>query len=466
MILKQYYLGCLSHASYLIADERTKTGVVVDPQRDVDQYLEDARGLGLAIRHVMLTHLHADFLAGHLELRERAGARIHLGARARAEFEFEPMRDGAQLVLGDVRLSFLETPGHTPESVCILVHDLAQDPLAPQAVLTGDTLFVGDVGRPDLMASVGFTSEDLAGLLYDSLHAKILPLPDATLVYPAHGAGSMCGKNLSKETVCALGLQKRVNYALQPMSRDAFIRLVTVDQAEAPAYFGYDAELNRRERPTLDVALERSSKSLTIEEVLALASSGAQVVDTRPADDFAAAHLRGSIQIGLQGSYATWCGTLLDRELPIVLVTEPGRERESVLRLGRIGFDHVVGYLHGGLSAVRARPELVRRARRHSPQSLAAALVAPTPARVLDVRTNVEWTVGHIDGAVHLPLNRLQRELERVPRGAELVVVCAGGYRSSIAASLLRRAGFDEVTDLAGGMGAWNRCGARVTAPG
>ena len=256
MLLKQYYLGCLAHASYLIADEQTGTAVVVDPQRDIEQYLDDAQRQGLHIRYVFLTHFHADFLAGHLELRDRVGATICLGARE-ADYAFRPFNDGETLELGQVRLQILETPGHTPEAISVLVYDLDQDAQHPHAVLTGDTLFIGDVGRPDLMASSGITADALAGMLYDSLHQKLLPLPDATLVYPAHGAGSMCGRNLSTDTVSPLGVQKRYNYALQPMSKADFIRLVTADQPETPAYFAYDALLNRRERPTLDQALAR-----------------------------------------------------------------------------------------------------------------------------------------------------------------------------------------------------------------
>ena len=325
MMLKQYYLGCLAHASYLIADEQTGTAVVVDPQRDIEQYLDDAQQHGLHIRYVFLTHFHADFLAGHLELRDRVGATICLGARAEADYAFRPFSDGETLELGQVRLQILETPGHTPEAISVLVYDLDQDAQHPHAVLTGDTLFIGDVGRPDLMASSGITADALAGMLYDSLHQKLLPLPDATLVYPAHGAGSMCGRNLSTDTVSPLGVQKRYNYALQPMSKADFIRLVTADQPETPAYFAYDALLNRRERPTLDQALARELNPLALDEVLRLLQTGAQVLDVRDPADFEGAHLAGSINIGLGGSYATWAGTLLERDKPIVLVAEPGR---------------------------------------------------------------------------------------------------------------------------------------------
>ena len=344
MFLKQYYLGCLAHASYLIADEASQTAIVVDPQRDIGQYLTDAGQLGAKIRHVFLTHFHADFLAGHLELRDRCGADIRLGARAEAEYAFIPMHDGDQLEFPGLRLQVLETPGHTIESISILVLDLQKDADKPYAVLTGDTLFIGDVGRPDLRASLGWTAQELGGHLYDSLHDKLLALPDETLVYPAHGAGSLCGKQLSSDTVSTLGQQRRFNYALQPMTKEDFIGLVTADQPDAPAYFTYDAILNTRERPTLDQTLEHVLQPIELDEVLTLGDAGAQVLDVRDAAEYAKGHLAGSINIGLGGQYATWAGTLLDRMRPIVIVAEPGREQEAALRLGRIGFDHVKGH--------------------------------------------------------------------------------------------------------------------------
>ena len=306
MILKQFYLPCLAHASYIIGDEETGTAAVVDPQRDTDHYLAFAAENALKIKHVFLTHLHADFVAGHLELRRRAGATIYLGAAAQAAYPFTPLAEGAILEFGQVRLKVLETPGHTPESISIVVYDLAASGTRPYAVLSGDTLFIGDVGRPDLRAALGWSAADLGGLLFDSLHSKLLTLPDQCLVYPAHGAGSLCGKALSKETVSTLGEQRRSNYALQPMGKEAFIQLVTADQPEAPPYFTYDAVLNSEERPTLDEALARELNPLTLDRVLELQAAGAQILDTRDPVDFAAAHLRGSINIGLGGQYATW----------------------------------------------------------------------------------------------------------------------------------------------------------------
>src|SRR5688572_11890060 len=355
MILRQFYLNCLAHASYLVGDEQTRTAAVVDPQRDVDQYVAFAAEHDLRIAHVVLTHFHADFVAGHLELRDRTGAAIYLGAAAKAEYAFTPLHDRDVIELGRVRLQALETPGHTAESISLLVYDTDRSATEPQAVLTGDTLFVGDVGRPDLRVALGWSANDLGGLLYDSLHGKLLALPDATAVYPAHGAGSLCGKALSKETVSTIGEQRRSNYALQPMSKAAFVDLVTADQPDAPSYFTYDAVLNSQERPTLDKTLERIG-SLTLDQVLALRAVGAQVLDTRDPAEFAAAHLAGSINVGLVGQYATWAGTVLNRELPIVIIADPGREHESAVRLGRIGFDQVVGYLEDGLHSVESRP--------------------------------------------------------------------------------------------------------------
>src|SRR5438874_10559099 len=299
MILHQFYLNCLAHASYLVGDEQTRIAAVVDPQRDVDRYLEFAAAHRLRIAHVFLTHLHADFVAGHLELRDRAGATIYLGAAASAEYAFTPLADGDRIALGRVRLQAIETPGHTPESVSLAVYDLERSATEPHGVLTGDTLFIGDVGRPDLRAALGWSAADLGAMLYESLRTKLLTLPDASLVYPAHGAGSLCGKALGPETVSTIGHERRSNYALQPMSKSAFVDLVTADQPDAPPYFTYDAVLNSKERPTLDEALAREVQPLTLDQLLAIQSVGGQVLDTRDPGEFAAAHLTGSINVGL-----------------------------------------------------------------------------------------------------------------------------------------------------------------------
>jgi hydroxyacylglutathione hydrolase len=460
MLLKQYYLGCLAHASYLIGDEASATAIVVDPQRDIQQYLADADKQGLQIRHVFLTHFHADFLAGHLELRDRCGATVHLGSRARAEYAFAPMKDGDGLDFPGLRLVVLETPGHTIESISILVFDPKQNAShgtgGPHAVLTGDTLFIGDVGRPDLRASLGWTANDLGAHLYDSLHDKLLKLPDETLVYPAHGAGSLCGKQLSSDTVSSLGDQRRLNYALQPMSKEEFIRLVTADQPDAPPYFTYDAILNTRERTTLDRNLEQVLRPVALDEVLEMGDAGAQILDVRDATEYGKGHLAGSINIGLGGQYATWAGTVLDRAKPIVIVAEPGREQEAALRLGRIGFDHVKGYLDGGMAALAERPDLVWPTERVTAPMVAEELAGIEPPLLLDIRSPREWAAKHIRGSVNIPLNHLQERIGEIPRNRRLAVHCAGGYRSSIAASILHQYGMTNLIEMAGGLAAWD----------
>ena len=464
MIFKQFYLPCLAHASYIIGDEETGTAAVVDPQRDIDQYISFAAEHALEITHVFLTHLHADFVAGHLELRNRVGATIYLGAAAKAGYAFTPVRDGDILEFGRVRLKVMETPGHTPESISIVVYDLNISDSQPNAVLTGDTLFIGDVGRPDLRAALGWSAIELGGMLFDSVHAKLLALPDQILVYPAHGAGSLCGKALSKETVSTLGEQRRSNYALQPMSKEEFVHVVTADQPEAPAYFNYDAVLNSQERPTLDQALAREMNPLTLGGVLALQAEGAQILDTRDAGEFASAHLLGSINIGLVGQYATWAGTVLDRNHPIVIIADPGRENESAIRLGRIGFDHVAGYLQNGLQSLESRPELIACTERLSAQYAAELLASNQPPLAIDVRAPREREQKHIAGSLGLPLNHLLENINMLPKSRPLLVYCAGGYRSSIAASLLQGSGFETVSEIAGGIAAWEAAKLPVVA--
>ncbi|HZM62396.1 MAG TPA: MBL fold metallo-hydrolase [Vicinamibacterales bacterium] len=458
MILKQYYLNCLAHASYLIGDEATGTAALVDPQRDTDRYLADAAEHGLQIRHVFLTHFHADFIAGHLELRDRTGAEIHLGSKAKAEYPFTPMADGDSLEFGRVRLTVLETPGHTIESISILVFDLDRDAAKPQAILTGDTLFIGDVGRPDLRASLGWSADDLGRHLYRSLRDKLLTLPDETLVYPAHGAGSLCGKQLSKETVSTLGEQRRTNYALQPMTEPEFVALVTADQPDAPSYFTYDAVLNTKEHRTLETMIEDQLKPLDIDVVLALQSTGAQVLDVRDAAEYARAHLIGSLNIGLNGSYATWAGTILDKDKPIVIVAEPAKEAEAAMRLGRIGFDSLVGYLNGSIAALEARKDLLTGTDRRSPGEVQELLASSSPPLVLDIRNPKEVAQRRLEGSVNIPLNHLRDRLDELPKDRPILVHCAGGYRSSIAAGLLQQRGF-EVIELAGGLAAWDAAG-------
>jgi glyoxylase-like metal-dependent hydrolase (beta-lactamase superfamily II)/rhodanese-related sulfurtransferase len=460
MKIQQYYLSCLSHASYMVTDEKTKTAAVVDPQRDIDQYIADAQAGGYTIKHVFLTHFHADFVAGHIELRDKAGATIHLGSQAEAEFECVHMKDGDVVEFGDVKLEIMETPGHTPEGISILVYDLAKSRTEPLAVLTGDTLFIGDVGRPDLLASIGVTADELADMLYHSITHKLVELPDATLVYPAHGAGSMCGKSLSKETVSTIGEQKKFNYALQPMSREAFKAIVTADQPEAPDYFVHDAILNRKERASLRAAMEKTLKPLSLDEVLALGKSGSQLLDVRDGIDFEGGHLRGALNIALSGKYATWAGSMLSHDKPIVVIAEEGGEEEAVMRLGRIGFDNVAGYLSGGMNALAAHDDLVERTARITAPALAEWLSGKRPdagaaPTVVDVRSEAEHAGGHIEGSLNIPLTHLDERFGEIPAGRPVAVHCEGGYRSAIAASLLQKLGLRDVHDMVGGYKAW-----------
>lgn len=446
MIFQQFYLTCLAHASYLIGDESSKRAVVVDPQRDVGQYVAFAREHGLTITDVVLTHFHADFVAGHLALRDQVGATVHLGRRAPAEFAFHALADGNVIDLGQVRLTTIETPGHTPEGISLVV---SENGAAPSAVLTGDTLFVGDVGRPDLMASVGVTADALARELFASLR-KLAALPDDVKVYPAHGAGSMCGKSLGKETSSTIGREKLGNYALNISDEAAFITAVTADQPEAPAYFGHDAAFNKREHDTA----EHRSTALTVPQVQDAIAAGAQVLDVRETTAFAGSHVNGALNVGLRGQFAMWAGAVLDPTRDIVLVTEPGDQDEALTRLRRIGFDRVRGHLDGGMAALAAYPMLVTGSRRVEPDELRRWLTRADAPLVIDVRRHDEHTTGNIDGSRNVPLQVLGKSLSDLPRDREIVVHCAGGYRSAIAASLLAANGF-TVADLVGGYGAW-----------
>ncbi|MEW5977309.1 MAG: MBL fold metallo-hydrolase [Acidobacteriota bacterium] len=458
MWFQRYYLGCLAHASYMIGDPGTQTAAVVDPQRDIDHYLADAEARNLKIRYVLLTHFHADFVAGHLELRARTGATICLGAQAVAEYDFRPLRDGECIEMGSVRLEVLETPGHSPESISIVVFDMANDPSHPYAVLTGDTLFVGDVGRPDLRASLGFSASQLGSLLFDSLHRKLMPLPDETLVYPAHGAGSLCGKSLGTEPYSTIGAQRQYNYALQPMSREDFVQLVTAEQPEAPAYFTYDAVLNTREHPALEATLEERLRPLALEEVLEQVQAGCQLLDVRDPAEFAGAHVRNSLNIGLGGQFAFWAGSVLEPNQPVAVVASPGKEREAMVRLGRIGFDQAAGYLRDGMEAVKHRPDLIGQTHRVTAATLSEQLSSRTPPVVLDVRNEKEHQAKRIEDSLHIPLGRLKKSLSRIPKNRPLVVHCAAGYRSSIAASLLQMEQIGPVSELIGGIAAWEQC--------
>lgn len=452
MKFTQYYLDCLSHASYLIADETTGRAVVVDPQRDVAEYLTDAEESGYTIELVIETHFHADFLSGHLELAKATGAKIVYSSVAETEFASMGVADGQRYSLGEVTMEFRHTPGHTPESMSIVVYEHPGDKV-PYGVLTGDALFIGDVGRPDLLASIGFTREELADKLYDSLHTKLMTLPDVTRVYPAHGAGSACGKNLSTDLWSTIGDQKATNYALRAPDKATFMELVTEGQPPAPGYFVYDAILNRKDRELLDE--NKMPTAMTYEELRRALGAGAVLVDGRSPEEFALGHLRQAINIGLAGRYAEFAGSVLPSDVDIVLFTEPGQEREGKNRLARIGFDRVIGYLDNPVGVLVEHPDDVQVASRLTAKTFDERAAEMADLQVVDVRNPGEVAAGTIPDAITIPVGQLPGRCDELDPAKPTVVYCAGGYRSSVAASLLRSKGFEDVSDILGGYGAW-----------
>ena len=521
MYFEQFYLGCLAHASYMLGSEGE--AAVVDPQRDVELYLTAAAENGLKIRHIFETHLHADFVSGHVELARRTGATIYIGARAGAEFPHVPLKDGFELQMGKVRIAAVETPGHTPESVCLLVTDLeAQTPQTtptetgggqlpkspkvpkiaesankgnnaksaqPWAVLTGDTLFIGDVGRPDL--SPQFTSQQLAGMLYDSLHAKLLTLPDDVLVYPAHGAGSLCGRNMRADRFSTIGTERMTNYALQITGRDEFIQQMTANLPARPEYFFQDAQINRQgaaplgDLPPLKAISAAELKRLLSED---RNNEGQKedvfAVDVRPVAGFAEAHVPRSINIALSGQFATWSASVLGlKASPVLIADTPQQYEEARVRMARVGIEDVRGYLDGGVAAwkqagfeLEKLPQITAQELQHclSEGNYAVTSLTRTEGeiqnqagagktlRVLDVRREPEWQAGHIAGAAWWPLDRFKVSPPEVDPEAPLAVHCASGYRSVIACSLLRRAGMQNVINVVGGFDAWKKAGLEV----
>jgi hydroxyacylglutathione hydrolase len=446
---KQFYVGCLAHASYLIGDGGE--AVVVDPSRDIQMYLDEAGAHGLAIKWILETHLHADFVSGHRELADRTGATIAIGAAAEAGYPHRPLRDGDEIRVGGLVIRALETPGHTPESLSFLVFKQPGDE-KPWGVLTGDTLFVGDVGRVDILSS-RLPVTDLAGLMYDSLHGKLLTLPDDTRVYPAHGAGSLCGRNISKDTWSTIGRERMMNAALKPMTREAFIAEVTRDVPETPIYYLHSRDINKA-GPKLDA--ERPMPPMVAPRDAAdRAARGAVLLDARPEESFAAAHAPGALSVPLDGQYASWVGTLLAPDQEIVLFAERERIEEAVMRLARVGYENVVGVVEGGAEAWRA-------------VGLPVVAMAEVPAaalgarRVLDVRRALEWEEGHVPGATHIPLSELPQRAGELDRAADWAVICASGYRSGIAGSVLERAGFTRVASAVGGMAVYRAAGLPV----
>ena len=453
MYFKQFYLGCLAHASYLLGSEGE--AAVVDPQRDIEQYITEAKVHGLKIKYVIETHLHADFVSGHRELAARTGAEIIFGAKAGASFPHRAVHDGAEIKLGNEILRIIETPGHTPESISILVEN---------KILTGDTLFIGDVGRPDLAASKDFTAEQMAGMLYESLHKKILTLDDAIEVYPAHGAGSMCGRNISKETSSTIGEQRKFNYALKPMSKETFVKMMTTDLPEAPAYFSKDAEINRRGAAAL-TELPRPQE-LTPQEINQLVQAGTLVVDVRTAAQFGAGHIPGAINLGLGGQFASWAGSLIAIELPLVIVAdEPAQIDESVMRLARVGIENIKGYLSGGMYAWDQAGLTNVTIPQMPIDELKLQIEEHADLQIVDVRRPAEFNVGHAPGAVNLQLSTLEENLGQLDPQRPTAVLCQSGYRSSAATSVLAQHGFNNLFNVIGGTTAWINAGYPLAQP-
>jgi|SRR5579862_165321 len=448
MYFEQFYLGCLAHASYLLASNGE--AIVVDPQRDVALYVKAAEEHGIRIRHIFETHLHADFVSGHIELASRTGAQIYVSSKAGAKFPHIQVSDGFELRVGKLLIRVLETPGHTPESICLLITDEERSP-EPAAVLTGDTLFIGDVGRPDLSKS--HTPAELAGLLYDSLHHKLLSLPDHVLVYPAHGAGSLCGRNMRAERSSTIGTERLTNYALQIKSREEFIRQLTSNLPARPDYFLQDAEINRSGAAALSDL--PPLQPLSAPAVMNLMNEGVPVLDVRSGNEFAVAHVPGSINIALSGQFASWAGTLLGlSSRPLLIAESPEQVAEAHMRLARVGIEDVRGYLDGGIDAWKKAELPIAQLSQITPDGLADLLQTHKTA-VLDVRREPEWQAGHIEGATWWPLDNFKVSAPEIDHTTPIAVHCKGGYRSMIACSLLQRAGFSNVTNVVGGFDAW-----------
>jgi hydroxyacylglutathione hydrolase len=449
MYFEQFYLGCLAHASYMLGSEGE--AVVVDPQRDVDLYLKAAAEHGLTIRHIFETHLHADFVSGHRELASRTGAQIYFGAEAGVTFPHVPVHDGFELGFGKARITVLETPGHTPESICLLVTD--DESPKPWAVLTGDTLFLGDVGRPDL--SRAHSPEQLAGMLYDSLHDKLLKLPDEVLVYPAHGAGSLCGRNMRAERSSTIGTERLTNYALQIQSREEFVKQLTSNLPVRPDYFLQDAEINREGAPALSDLPDL--KAISPAELKTLMEEGVIALDIRPGEQFAAGHVPGSVNIALSGQFATWAGTILGLSAqPVLIADTPEQLSEARLRLARVGIEAQRGYLEGGIAGWKQAGFDLAQLPEITVHELHQRL-KENKIHVLDVRREPEFMAGHLEEAAWWPLDRFRLSAPEVDFNIPLAVHCQSGYRSMIACSLLQRAGFQNVINVTGGFGDWQK---------
>ena len=455
MYFEQFYLGCLAHASYMLGSEGE--AAVVDPQRDVDIYLKAANEQGLQIRHIFETHLHADFVSGHVELAARTGATIHIGAKAGAAFPHDPLNDGSELMLGKIRITTLETPGHTPESMCLVIRDLEKS-AEPWAVLTGDTLFIGDVGRPDLSKS--HTPQQLAGLMYDSLHGKLLTLGDEVKVYPAHGAGSLCGRNMRAERSSTIGTERLTNYALQIKGRDEFIRQMTENLPARPDYFLQDAQINRTGASALADLPELAP--ISPQELKRLLEQGVFALDVRQNADFAAAHVPGSVNIALSGQFASWAGAIMGLSAkPVLIADTPEQYAEARMRLARVGIEDPRGFLKDGVAAWKEAGMATAQLPQMTAEELHSQL-DNNGLQVLDVRREGEWRAGHVAQASWFPLDQFKVSAPEVDHERPLAVHCQSGYRSMIACSLLRRAGIENVINVVGGFDAWRKAGLPV----
>ena len=443
MKFKQFYLGCLSHASYSIGSG--EEAAVIDPQRDVQQYLDEAASNGQRIKYVIETHSHADFVSGHLELAKKTGAQIVYGERANTQFPTLKVKDGDEVKVGDVKLKFFETPGHTPEGITIVAED-TEDPSAPLKMFTGDTLFIGDVGRPDLVGSKGFTAEQMGGMLYDSLHEKILKFPDETEVYPAHGAGSLCGKSLSKETWSTLGNQRQFNYALKPMSREEFVSIVASNQPEVPMYFPKSAAKNLEGSASLaDLPKPQELNSKQIR------SFDGVVLDVRQSGEFGAGHVPNSINIGLGGQFASWTGTMIPVGTKIAIAADTQEQvDEAFMRLARVGHETVTSYV-----LMRNYEGEIKKVEQISVEDVSKLL--GSEIQFVDVRRSAEYAAGHAPKTINLPLDKLPQEVDQLDPNKPTYVICQGGYRSSLGTSILENAGFKEIFNVTGGTAAWIR---------
>lgn len=451
MHFKQFYLGCLSHASYYLGS--VGEAAIIDPQRDVQQYIDEAEAQGQQIKYIIETHSHADFVSGHVELASKTGAEIIYGQRANTQFPTHKVSDGDVLRVGKIELKFLETPGHTPEGITIVATD-TEDVTAPQKMFTGDTLFIGDVGRPDLIGSKGFTAEQMGGMLYDSLHEKILPMSDETEVYPAHGAGSLCGKSLSKETWSTLGNQRKFNYALQPMSKEDFVKIVAADQPEVPAYFPKSAAKNLEgSAPLTEIAKPRELSSDEIRNFDGI------VIDVRQNVEYGERHIPNSINIGLGGQFASWAGTLVPIGAPIAVVAESETQvDEAVTRLARVGHETVSGSM-----LIQDYTGETKSVEQVSVEEVSKLIKTERVLQFVDVRRSAEHAAGHAERTINIPLDKLASDFEKLDPTLPTYVICQGGYRSSLGTSILENAGFESVLNVTGGTAAWMNAGLETT---